>query len=726
MFVLIIKIVANLIIYAIVGSIVGPLVICLWRTYAAPKKSEPMRGRPLDPSLPSGAWVNVNHHRSAEDKRRQIVDRSANMAQLFARIVGQYSRNRCFGYRPLLAEDHAIQPDGHVLRKFTLNDYQWLTYEEVNSRIAGVAAGLRAIGVKRRDVVCIYADTRLEWMVTCQAVWRLGAVVATVYTNLGDDGVLHVVNQTEATHLVTSDEFLTKLAPIVDKMPTIKHIIHMNSGITDPLEVVSGLFTDTQRESIEFHSFQRIEQMGKELTEQSAESVATDESIGGDETALLMYTSGSTGVPKGVMISHKNLLFAVRAFYAFADALTPGEDIYAAFLPLAHCLEICAEISFLSVGVPVGYCSVHTLTDRSLGLQKGMKGDLTLLRPTVMAAVPLILDRIMKAITDEVDKRPLILRLVINAILKYKSFCAANGLNTPLINHFVCRKFAALMGGRLRFIASGGAPLRPETHRFICNLFNVKVLQGYGLTETTAAATIMTLDDESVGRVGPPMDGALIKIDLVDWTEVSDTVGESPVARGELLIGGGCVTNGYFKDPELTEQYFKVDDEVKWFRTGDIGELYANGTIRIVDRIKDIIKLSHGEYVSLSQVEEKLKLMPIVANVCVYGNSLNDGLNALIVPNRNHLEALARSVSKSSQMDIKQLCDDLEIIGKVLVELKEFCVNSGLTKVQIPTKIKLCAEEWLPDNGLVTSSFKLKRKALQEYYNNDIKPLFAS
>jgi long-chain acyl-CoA synthetase len=470
-------IIANLTICAIIGYNVIPIVVYLYQTYAT-SKSEPKRqARPLDPKSPSSPWVNEHHFATDDDshshrKHRSIVDQCSTVTQLFRRIVGQHNRRKCLGYRSVLAEEDERQADGQVVRKRLLSDYQWLTYEEVDSRMESVANGLSQIGVKSGDIVMIYADTRLEWMVTCQAVFRLGATVGTLYTNLGDEGLLYAISQTRVTHLVTSLEFLAKLAKIVDKLPQIKCIVYMGGSGDDP--VLSQLFSDSQRQRILFYSYKEVEGMGDEASEEPLPRVQQS----GNDTAVLMYTSGSTGDPKGVLISHRNLLFAVKAFYAFAGALTPDADLYCAFLPLAHCLEICAEISFLSVGVPVGYASVLTLTDRSPAVKKGLKGDMSLLRPTVMAAVPLILDRIMKGVTEEMAKRHPLVRLLINGLLNYKSFWVTNGFNTPIINYLICNRFKSLLGGRIRFMASGGAPLRPQTHRFISNLFDVKVLQG--------------------------------------------------------------------------------------------------------------------------------------------------------------------------------------------------------------------------------------------------------
>ena len=181
-----------------------------------------------------------------------------------------------------------------------------------------------------------------------------------------------------------------------------------------------------------------------------------------------------------MLIAHKNLLLTIKAFYEVAGVLHPDTDVYAAFLPLAHILEICAELCFISIGVPVGYASVHTMTDKSPGLQKGYKGDLTTLRPTVIAAVPLILDRIRKGIIDELskNKRKRFVKRSIDVLLKYKGFWTRHGFTTPIINATICRKFRALLGGRIRFIASGGAYLRPQTQEFVRNLFNVQVVQG--------------------------------------------------------------------------------------------------------------------------------------------------------------------------------------------------------------------------------------------------------
>ncbi|XP_054160038.1 long-chain-fatty-acid--CoA ligase 4-like, partial [Oppia nitens] len=695
-----------------------PLTIHLCLQYLAGRPAKPVRGRPLDPNNPlRGPWVKscdddigISGPGGAPvDESYLIAYRCSTIPELFGKIVDKHLDRRSCGYRPVLVVDNEQQTDGQVIKKYTLNEYHWLSYRELDVRVTCVATGLSKIGIVANDIVMIYANTCLDWMVTCQALFRLGATVATLYTNLSDDGIVHGLNETQVSYVVTSGgQLLDKLMAKSSQLPHLQCLIVMDSTGSE------SIVEELDKKII---LLKTIETIGRESDHQIVSQV-TNQST--SDTAVLMYTSGSTGIPKAVMISHKNLLLAIRAFYIYAGVLT-SEDIYCAFLPLAHCMELCAELAFLSIGVPVGYATVHTLTDSSLGLKMGSKGDLTLLKPTVIATVPLILERIIRGISDQLNKRQPLLMTALNQLLRYKQFWSDRGLDCPLINRFICQKFASLLGGNVRFMASGGAPLRQETHQFISNLFDCRVLQGYGLTETTAAATIMDLDDQSVGRVGAPLIGVQIK--LIDWPEGGYRVTDKPYPRGELIIGGDCVANGYFKNRELTGKYFMIDSKcVHWFRSGDIGERYPDGTFRIVDRKKDIIKLSNGEYVSLSKVEVELKALPFVANVCVYGHSEENYLIALIVPNDDYLNKL--STISSVETTTTAINTDNYIEQRVLHAIQEFCGQSGLTRAETPRRVYLCRDQWLPDNGLLTSSFKLKRNAIHEFYYKVIEDLY--
>ena len=203
----------------------------------------------------------------------------------------------------------------------------------------------------------------------------------------------------------------------------------------------------------------------------------------------------------------------------------------------------------------------------------------------------------------------------------------------------------------MRLILAGGAPLSPDAHEFLRASLGVVLVQGYGLTESCACACIMDNDQVDTGGVGPPLYG--VKISLVNWEEGNYRVTDKPCPRGEILIGGENVATGYYKMPEKTaEDFFTDDDGVRWFKTGDIGQIDENGTLRIVDRKKDLVKLQFGEYISLGKVEAELKTCPLVENICIYGDSTQTFVVALIVPDRVKIYELAKELGYEVSKEI--------------------------------------------------------------------------
>ncbi|CAG2102163.1 unnamed protein product, partial [Medioppia subpectinata] len=666
-----------------------------------------IRGVQLDPSSRTSPWIRVkgNPHLKA-----CLVDECSTVPQLFSKAIKINPQKYAFGCRVILAEEYEKTIDGRPLHKYKLSDYKWFRSEEIDTKVDNISKGFLHIGIKPKDIVMILAETRLEWLLSCQALMRIGSIVATLYATLSPDAFVHGINETQVTHLVTNYDLLCKLAPILDKLSAVKSIVYMD-GPKEP--DLKSMFTEEQRQRVSFHPLSQIEEIGKKQKHlKGGEPNAED-------TAVIMYTSGSTGVPKGVNISHKNLLTVIKGLRFFAEDFN-SDEIYCSYLPLAHIFELTVHLFFISNGVTVGFGSIHTLTDKSNGLKSGTKGDLTLLKPTILTAVPLVLDRIRIAIEGVVNRNPFT-KLLFNFFYRQKDFWSKRGSDTPLISSVFCKQFKPTLGGKVKFIAIGGAPLSPHTELFIRNCFDVRTVKGYGLTETCAASTVSDLDDLSVGFVGAPLD--CVQIKLVDWVEGNYRVTDTPNPRGELIIGGPTVAKGYFKNDKLTEECFKEENGVKWFFTGDIGEIGPNGNIKIIDRKKDIIKLSKGEYISLAKVEEVLRMCPFVDNLCVYGHPLHDYLIALITPNRKELDELAKSLSKSN-MTFDQLCDDNDIIAKVLDVVRREGKQSKLTNSEIPNKIKLCAEEWTPDSGLVTTAFKIKRNKVQKHYQNSINMLY--
>ena len=436
--------------------------------------------------------------------------------------------------------------------------------------------------------------------------------VCTVYTNLGDDAVVHALNETGVSIVITSHELLPRFKKMLNRLPNISTIVYMEDQLQKTALV-------GYQENVSIKAFRQIVATGADHPEVgSTPPTAAD-------TAIVMYTSGSTGTPKGVILTHKNLIATMKCLMFMLD---PKDDIYIAYLPLAHVLELLSENTMLLFGIKVGYSSPNTMTDMSTKVRKGNKGDASVLRPTLMCAVPLIMDRIFKNIIDSVDKRGPTFRKIFEFCFNYKLYWVKYGMKTPLLDKFVFSKIKKLLGGRMDFILVGGAPLSQTTHDFIRVCLGAIVVQGYSLTESTCTGTVMENHDVTTGTVGKPMTG--LKVKLVDWEEGNYKVTDRPNPRGEIVLGGDTISKGYFQMPEKTQEDFFEEDGTRWFRTGDVGEFDKNGKLKIVDRKKDLVKLQLGEYVSLGKVEAQLKTHHLVENICVYGDPYKKYTVALV------------------------------------------------------------------------------------------------
>ncbi|KAH6925994.1 hypothetical protein HPB50_012933 [Hyalomma asiaticum] len=445
-----------------------------------------------------------------------------------------------------------------------------------------------------------------------------------------------------------------------------------------------------------------------------------------DDVAIIMFTSGSTGIPKGVMTTHSNLMTTTRSFAFICQSfgVAGSEDVYIAFLPLAHMLELSFEILLMSVGGRIGYSSPLTLTDKSNGVAPSCHGDATALQPTQITCVPLVADRIRKGINEMVTSKGVLFKALFDCAVQYKCRWLKLGFNTPILDRVLFSKTSRVLGGRTKFIVSGSAPLSSQTRWFLRACLNCPVIEGYGLSETSCVTTVMDPRDTSTGRVGSPLPGCYLR--LVDWREGGYSVADRPNPRGEVVVGGPCVAKGYFGDEELTRESFREEGGIRWFYTGDIGEIFADGTLKIIDRKKDIVKLQHGEYVALVGVEAVLKSCPLVENAFVYGNSRYNYLVTFVSPNYDQLLRLARSLGRTHLVTMKDLCTDAAVAGAAEQLILNYARSCDLQKAEVPRKVKLCHEEWTPDTGLVTPTLKLCRNPLQKYYESEIKALYES
>jgi len=631
--------------------------------------------------------------------------------KVWTNAVSLYQDRLCLGTREVLGEEEERQPGGKVFKKLLLGEYQWTDYRQAHKVSVNFGSGLVALGQQAGKPLAIYSETRSEWILAALGAFSQNMVVSTLYTNLGEDAVAHGINETEVSLVITSNSLLPKFKVLLEKCPLVRTVI----VIEDPLHP----HTDTAglRPDVEVVTFKSVVQQGEE-------SPAPPNPPSKEDLAIIMYTSGSTGVPKGVMISHKNLV-ATATTILFLHKFDNTSDVYIAYLPLAHVLELLSEVTMLLLGVPIGYSSPNTMTDLSTAIRRGDKGDATLLKPTIMCTVPLILDRIFKNLTDGVAKKGENFRRLFEFCYNYKLRWAGWGLNSSLLDLVLFSKLKKVLGGRVDLMIVGGAPLAPRTQQFVRTCLGARLVQGYTMTETTCAGTCQVPGDLTVGNVGGPMAG--MEVRLIDWEEGNYKITDLPHPRGELVLGGDQVTRGYYKNREKTEEDFFVEGGKQFFRSGDIGELLPGGVFRLIDRKKDLVKLQLGEYVSLGKVEAQMKTNPLVDNICVYADSLKSNTVAFIVPIREALEQLASSyisVTGEVEATYEQVCDDPGVRGEVLRRLASHGQEQGLQKFEIPTEIRLCPDLWLPDTGLVTAAFKLKRKAIQTAFQEMIDQMY--
>ncbi|THD21008.1 Long-chain-fatty-acid--CoA ligase [Fasciola hepatica] len=719
------------------------------------------------------------------------------LVSIWLRTVKLWPDLPAFGTRAVLGTDYRTAPDGRRMVELILGEYSWETFGEAERRVSRLAAGLFSMlgPVRERNTpIAIFSETRAEWLYAAQAAFRLSRPVVTLYATLGDDALVHGFNEAEVNVVFTSDELLSKVVKIVQRCPSISRIIYFTNGVfnrelyteVDNLAVPTGSATASIAEaltkapsSLHIHDLIEVERRGaaimlaagekkkknQDLPSASGESNEKTKEDGNHGTngpdeglwmppmserpkvsdlAVIMYTSGSTGQPKGVELSHENLISAIAGHLKRLPKMRSNYDIYIGYLPLAHVLELCSELCCVIMGVRIGYSNPQTLTDTSSRIKHGAcKGDITLLRPTLFASVPTVLERVSKAVWQQVNSSGEFFKALFRFAYDYKCRRIHGGFPSFLVDRLIFRRVRKLMGGRIRYIVSGGAPLSEDSQLF-ANICLAPIVQGYGLTETSASGALMECGDLRCNHVGAPCPSVQIK--LRAWPEGGYSPYDKPSPRGEILIAGGPVSNGYYKQPDLTARdFYKDEDGVRWFCTGDIGLMHTDGSLSIIDRKKDLVKLQAGEYLSLSKVELALSQSSFVEQVCVYANSSQDFAVCFVSPKYTtlmdlaqrlglrHLVEEARAKFTSDQLkntnlvhqaELAALCKAPQIIGEVLKDLQRVAREKRLSTFEIPRKLHLDPLQWTPDTGLVTDALKLKRFNLQARFQREIDQMY--
>ncbi|KAJ3377022.1 long-chain fatty acid-CoA ligase [Entophlyctis sp. JEL0112] len=600
---------------------------------------------------------------------------------------------------------------------FELSPYEWITWSQTQILVTAYSSGLRVLGMSSGDKLTIFADTSRDWLFIAIASMLQSITITTAYSTLGEEGLTYSLQECEVSTVFTNAELLPMIVKIAPKCKHLRNVVYngdIEQKVLEALQKQVHGFTH----SLKVVSLDELNALG--MTNPHPPVPPNKEDV-----ALIMYTSGSTGPPKGVMLTHANVVATVAGAENFVKTYTDGsDDCYLAYLPLAHILEFVVEITWMYMGIAIGYGSVRTLTDSSV---RNCKGDIRELRPTLLTGVPSVWESIRKAIEGKIRESSPLSQSIFSAAFQLKWMLLQRGLDylvAPL-DRLVFNKIKDQVGGRLKFALSGGAPVPNSTAQFL-TVFAAKLISGYGMTECTAVLAIQEVANcTHLGTTGAPVTSVEVK--LVDVEGTSYKSSNTPFPQGEIWVRGASVMKGYYRQDNLTRETITPDG---WLMTGDIAEMTCDGSLQIIDRKKNLVKLSNGEYIAVEKLESNYKVSRFVQNICVYADPKQSFAVALVQPIekevRNAAMQLALYTTENiTYVDFAELCDRKEIRAVVLETFKDIAKTIGLKPAEIVGQVYLAHEEWTTQNGLLTAAMKLQRRDIVKKYEAEIRKMYS-
>jgi len=590
-------------------------------------------------------------------------------------------RNLC----TVFAEMADKQPQHTALVRILKGQTVPLTYGEYLQRVVHLSAGLEATGVSFGDRVLLLSENRPEWGIADYALLSLGAIVVPVYPSLPTNQIEYLARDSGARVIIVSEEKQYRKAIEVSKaVPQLETIVVMDP----PAELGSNAI-----------SFAEIERRGVQTSEAERRFRERIGQIPPDHVATFIYTSGTTGEPKGVMLTHHNLLSNVDASLQIIDA--GPDDVFLSFLPLSHVFErMGGHFAAVACGATVYYCETLFTIAR----------DMQIAQPTVMLAVPRLFESIRDRIMENVTKQPALRRRIFHWALRNASKAAqavrGERRGTPwlrfkhrLADRLVLHKVRDLTGGRLRFFVSGGAALGKHNAEFF-HAFGILILEGYGLTETSPVVAVNRPNDYRFGTVGKPIPGVEVRI----------------AEDGEILVRGPNVMLGYYNKPAETAEAIDPDG---WFHTGDLGMLDADGFLRITGRKKDIIVLANGKNVAPVPIEEQLKTSPYISEAVLFGDE-QDVITALIVPHFERTREWAKMQGLPAQSDA-ELVELPEV--KQLIKREIDRLTTHLADFEKVRRFTLIDHPFSIETGELTPTLKVRRHFIKQRYAKELEAM---
>lgn len=553
-------------------------------------------------------------------------------------------------------------------------EYKNITGSKLKELTYLLARAIEQYGIKPGETAAIISETRFEWVVTDFACISKQIVTVPVYPTMTSEQIRFILQHSESRLCFVSTNLMAeKVNAVFNELPKLKKIITFNK-------------TDHTNEHI--ISFEELI-YGELLEEKTAYSDKTADNFFSqtasaqtpEDLLTIIYTSGTTGVPKGVCLSHKNVLANVKQC---TDSFpVHPDDIFLSFLPLAHTYERTGGYYVpLSKGAKIYYAkNIDTLA-----------AQMAEVKPTIVLAVPMLFTRIASRVIKNIEQMPLLKRTITKRALKIGRAFRENKSNLlwKLADKRVFSVIRERTGGRIKFFISGGSALSKETAEFFDSI-GILILQGYGMTEASPVISVNRLDNNEFGTVGPPLENVNVKI----------------APDGEILVQGDNVMLGYFRNQKETDEMIINN----WLHTGDIGELDKHGKLKITDRKKTLIKTAAGKYISLTHIEENLERSEYISQVISFASDEKDFVTALIVPDPDMLEGLAKKLNVKFN-ELKDLTDN-DIIHNFF-ESEIDILQKPLAKYERVRKFALLDTPFSIESGELTPTLKLKRKVIEE------------
>ncbi|NXJ78777.1 ACSL5 ligase, partial [Trogon melanurus] len=602
--------------------------------------------------------------------------------EVFQRGLHASGNGNCLGYRK------PNQP------------YQWLTYKQVLDRAQYLGSGLLQKGCKPspNQFIGIFAQNRPEWIISEYACYTYSMVAVPLYDTLGPEAILYIVNKADISIVICDkpDKAQILLENCEQKKtPCLKTVILMDLFDKE-------LKDRGAKVGVEILALQEVEELGRNNIREPVPPKPQD-------LCIVCFTSGTTGNPKGAMLTHQNVVANAAAFLRTTENTVEctSSDVTMSYLPLAHMFERVVQTVVYSCGAKVGFFQgdIRLLTD-----------DMKALKPTLFPVVPRLLNRMYDKIQSGA-KSP-VKRCLLNFAVIMKTAEIKQGIirNDSIWDKLIFKKVQETMGGRVRIMVTGAAPISPSVLTFLRAALGCQIFEAYGQTECSAGCTFSMPGDWTTGHVGAPLVCNIIKLDDVEEMNYFSSNNE-----GEVCIKGPNVFKGYLKDPEKTEEAIDKDG---WLHTGDIGKWLPNGTLKIIDRKKNIFKLAQGEYIAPEKIENIYVGSAPVAQVFVHGESLRSFLIGIVVPDPETLPEFAAKLGvKGSYED---MCKNPAVKKAILEDMIRLGKEAGLKSFEQVKDLYIHTEMFSVENGLLTPTLKAKRAELVKLFQQQIEALYSS